>query len=90
MDTSLHQRFSAPAVGGLAFLPSKVLSWTHGFVVVRVLLADLVLIRELLYAFSYLVGFIITYFLMQDFIITGIHRKLPFALSSSGGDFIVV
>ena len=71
-------------------MPSKVFSWTHGFVVVRVLLADLVLIRELLYAFSYLVGFIITYFLMQDFIITGIHRQLPFALSSSGGDFIVV
>ena len=90
MDTSLHQGFSVPAVGGLAFLPSKVLSWTHGFVVVRVLLADLALIRDLLFALSYLVGFIITYFLLQDFIIVGIHCQLPFALSLSGGDFIVV
>ena len=71
-------------------MPSKVLSWTHGFVVVRVLLADLALIRDLLFALSYLVGFVITYFSLQDFIIAGIHRQLPFALLLFGGYFVVI
>ena len=63
-------------------MPSKVLSWTHDFVVVRALLADLALIRDLLFALSCLVGFIITYFLLV--IWQGLHCRLEGVLSLAG------